>query len=100
MKRPKGELRPLPKYDYGLALQNAVSWLGDRYLLAEPVTRRNEEQAVFRRAAPLARHAAAHQLERPKALTSMSVPAGTSPIAEGLRRAPGSILLLQRERRR
>jgi hypothetical protein len=40
MKRPK-EPQPLPRHDYGLALQTAVSWLGDRYLLAEPVTRRN-----------------------------------------------------------
>ena len=29
--------------DYSLAVQSAVSWLGDRYLLAEPVRRRKEE---------------------------------------------------------
>lgn len=31
--------RPPQQYDYALALQKAVSWLGDRYLLAQPVTR-------------------------------------------------------------
>ena len=40
MKRPKVAALPLPRFDYGLALRNAVSWLGDRYLLAEPVTKR------------------------------------------------------------
>jgi hypothetical protein len=39
MKRPKETLNRLPQYDYALALQNAVSWLGDRYLLAEPARR-------------------------------------------------------------
>ena len=40
MKRPKETKQPVPQYDYGLALQSAVSWMGDRYLLAEPVSRR------------------------------------------------------------
>jgi hypothetical protein len=31
-------------HDYGLALQNAVSWLGDRYLLASPVTARRPDR--------------------------------------------------------
>jgi hypothetical protein len=44
MKRPKPSV---PRYDYGLALQNAVSWLGERYLLAEPVARRSVEQKPF-----------------------------------------------------
>lgn len=39
MKRPKETLKHPPQYDYALALQKAVSWLGDRYLLAQPVTR-------------------------------------------------------------
>lgn len=39
MKRPKPS-SPVPQHDYGLALQSAVSWMGDRYLLAEPVSRR------------------------------------------------------------
>jgi hypothetical protein len=39
MKRSKESQRLAPQQDYGLALQSAVSWLGDRYLLAEPVPR-------------------------------------------------------------
>ena len=31
-----------PPYDYRAALQNALSWLGNRYLLAEPLNRRRE----------------------------------------------------------
>ena len=34
--------RSIPQHDYGPALQSAVSWLGDRYLLAEPMPRRSE----------------------------------------------------------
>jgi hypothetical protein len=37
----------LPRHDYGQAIKNAVSWLGDRYLLAEPVRRRSDESAKF-----------------------------------------------------
>ena len=33
----------LPKHDYAQALKSAVSWLGDRYLLAEPLRKRREE---------------------------------------------------------
>lgn len=33
----------IPAHDYGQALKSAVSWLGDRYLLAEPVRKRNDE---------------------------------------------------------
>jgi hypothetical protein len=47
MKRPKDASQPLPQHDYGLALQNAVSWLGDRYLLAEPVRRNVEHKPFF-----------------------------------------------------
>jgi hypothetical protein len=47
MKRPEDKARPIPTHDYGLALQNAVSWLGDRYLLAEPVARRRADPAPF-----------------------------------------------------
>jgi hypothetical protein len=50
----------IPVHDYRPALQNAVSWLGDRYLLAEPVTRRNEERKPYfveaRRWHPVTRH--------------------------------------------
>jgi hypothetical protein len=37
----------LPIHDYRRALSSAVSWLGQRYLLAEPVTRRREEPKPF-----------------------------------------------------
>jgi hypothetical protein len=37
----------LPVHDYRPALQCAVSWLGDRYLLAAPVVRRHEERKPF-----------------------------------------------------
>ena len=45
MRRPN-EMHPqLPVHDYGTALQSAVSWLGDRYLLAAPVARRPDRYA-------------------------------------------------------
>jgi hypothetical protein len=47
MKRPKDKPDSLPQYDYALALQTAVSWLGDRHLLAQPVTRRVEEHKPY-----------------------------------------------------
>jgi hypothetical protein len=47
MKRPEHKVRPIPLHDYDVALQSAVSWLGDRYLLAEPVPRRREEPAPY-----------------------------------------------------
>lgn len=37
----------LPVHDYRPALECAVSWLGDRYLLAEPVRRVPERKAYF-----------------------------------------------------
>jgi hypothetical protein len=46
MKRPNPNSR-ITQHDYGLALQSAVSWLGERYLLAEPVSRRVEERKPF-----------------------------------------------------
>jgi hypothetical protein len=33
-----------PPHDYRPALQGALSWLGKRYLLAEPVNRRNDDR--------------------------------------------------------
>jgi hypothetical protein len=36
-----------PRYDYALALQRAVSWLGDRYLLAQPVNRRADDRKQY-----------------------------------------------------
>jgi hypothetical protein len=47
MKRTKENPNTLPQHDYGVALQTAVSWLGDRYLLAEPVSRRAPEYRPF-----------------------------------------------------
>jgi hypothetical protein len=47
MKRQKENVSPLPQHDYGLQLQTAVSWLGDRYLLAEPVPRVVEKAKPF-----------------------------------------------------
>ncbi len=47
MKRPNKASHRVPQYDYRLALQTAVSWLGDRYLLAQPVSRRSEDRKPF-----------------------------------------------------
>ena len=47
MKLSKDNSHRMPAHDYGLALQTAVSWLGDRYLLAEPVPRRKEDPRPF-----------------------------------------------------
>lgn len=47
MKTPATSTRTIPLHDYGPALQNAVSWLGDRYLLADPVPRRREENRIY-----------------------------------------------------
>lgn len=37
----------LPIHDYRTALKSAVSWLGERYVLAEPVQKRREEPKPF-----------------------------------------------------
>ena len=37
----------IPLHDYRAALQGAVNWLGDRYLLAEPTPRLNEERRPY-----------------------------------------------------
>jgi hypothetical protein len=37
----------IPLHDYSPALQGAMSWLGDRYLLAEPVARLNEDRKPY-----------------------------------------------------
>jgi hypothetical protein len=47
MKRLDDRPRTIALHDYGTALRSAVSWLGDRYLLAEPVARRKEEPKPF-----------------------------------------------------
>lgn len=38
---------PYPLHDYSPALQGALSWLGDRHLLAEPVPRLSEERSPY-----------------------------------------------------
>ena len=47
MKSPATSTRAIPLHDYGPALQNAVSWLGERYLLADPVPRRKDDNKAF-----------------------------------------------------
>jgi hypothetical protein len=52
MKRPDDKIllvqaTALPRHDYTPALQSAVSWLGDRYLLAEPVSRRDGDHKPY-----------------------------------------------------
>lgn len=37
----------IPQHDYRPALEGALSWLGDRYLLAEPVPRLQVEPAPY-----------------------------------------------------
>jgi hypothetical protein len=56
MKRPEPDSQT-PTHDYGLALQSAVSWLGERYLLATPQARREPDRPKYWTAQ---RHAAAH----------------------------------------
>ena len=46
MKRKPGN-PALPLHDYRIALKCAVSWLGDRYLLAAPVRRTPEQKPFF-----------------------------------------------------
>jgi hypothetical protein len=45
MKRKEYTTAPL--HDYRSALQGAMSWLGDRYLLAQPTPRLSEEQKPY-----------------------------------------------------
>ncbi len=42
MKTQKSPGQGIPQHDYRSALQGALSWLGDRYLLAEPLNRRSD----------------------------------------------------------
>jgi len=37
----------IPLHDYRAALLDAVSWLGNRHLLAQPVPRLSEERAAY-----------------------------------------------------
>jgi hypothetical protein len=58
MNRPKYDALEIRPKAYDRALQNAVSWLGDRYLLAVPQSRLTAEQPKYWTAQ---QHAAAHQ---------------------------------------
>jgi hypothetical protein len=44
MKTQKTLNQTIPQHDYRSALEGALSWLGDRYLLAEPLNRRNDDR--------------------------------------------------------
>jgi hypothetical protein len=46
MKRKQANVT-IPLHDYRPALKGALSWLGDRHLLAEPVPRLNEERTPY-----------------------------------------------------
>ncbi len=59
MKRSNDANSPLPVHDYEPALQRAVSWLGDRHLLATPSVR-----------LPTARRAAQHALGKSRPAVS------------------------------
>ena len=43
MKNVKVLRQTIPTHDYRPALQGALSWLGKRYLLAEPLNRRTDD---------------------------------------------------------
>jgi len=43
VKNAKVQKPTIPSYDYRPALQGALSWLGNRYLLAEPLNRRSSD---------------------------------------------------------
>ena len=47
MKRLESPPASIPQHDYALALKSAVSWLGDRYLLADPLPRRRRERKEY-----------------------------------------------------
>ncbi len=47
MKRSESASSLIPLHDYEIALKSAVSWLGDRYLLAAPLSRRSNERKEY-----------------------------------------------------
>ena len=47
MKRSESSSGSIPRHDYGLALKSAVTWLGDRYLLAAPLPKRSDERKDY-----------------------------------------------------
>ena len=60
VKRPRVPVPAIALHDYRPALRTAVTWLGERYLLAEPVAKRNVERSAYfsepRRWHPATRH--------------------------------------------
>jgi hypothetical protein len=48
MKRFAQSKPQFPVRDYSRALQNSLSWLGDRYLLATPISARGTDQQAER----------------------------------------------------
>jgi hypothetical protein len=44
VKTSKGLSQTIPPHDYRPALQGALTWLGKRYLLAEPLNRRSDDR--------------------------------------------------------
>ena len=46
MQKPRSMSQGIPQHDYRAAIQGALSWLGDRYLLAEPLNRRNDDSKL------------------------------------------------------
>ena len=47
MKTSKAPRQTIPPHDYRPALQGALSWLGNRYLLAEPLNRRSDDRKNY-----------------------------------------------------
>jgi len=47
MKTVAKQNEAIPQHDYRRALQSAVNWLGERYVLAEPVKRLNDDRKAF-----------------------------------------------------
>jgi hypothetical protein len=47
MKRFEPPKTSIPQHDYGVALKSAVTWLGNRYLLADPMPRRRDERKEY-----------------------------------------------------
>jgi hypothetical protein len=47
MNRPEKKASLVPTHDYEQARQKAVSWLGDRYLLAEPARKRPDTRQEY-----------------------------------------------------
>jgi hypothetical protein len=44
VKNTKKLKQAIPTHDYRPALQGALTWLGKRYLLAEPLNRRSDDK--------------------------------------------------------